>query len=97
MLLGYVLLVAVNSDQHWRGLGTAIRLTDLIVMIGPLLEVGLLPECGRFEVRKAIDVVVRPWVARCGSVEATELLAEVGVLVCGFQTSEEIVTTNPRC
>ena len=31
------------------------------------------------------------------SEDATELLAEAGVLVGGFQTFEELVNSDPRC
>ena len=94
---GRQVMVAVISNKHWRGLGKATGLSEKLEMIGPLLDVDLSTEGGRFEAREAIDAVVRPWFAQHSSEEATRLLADAGVLVGGFQTFEELVTSDPRC
>lgn len=94
---GRQVMVVVISNKHWRGLGKATGLREKLEMIGPLLDVDLNTEGGRFEAREAIDAVVRPWFAAHGSEDATRLLAEAGVLVGGFQTFEELVNSDPRC
>ncbi|WP_166969116.1 CoA transferase [Brevibacterium atlanticum] len=91
------IMVAVISNKHWRGLGKATGLSEKLEMIGPLLEVDLTTEGGRFEAREAIDAVVRPWFAKHTAAEAEVALKEAGVLVGGFQTFEELVTSDPRC
>ena len=72
-------------------------MSEKLEMIGPLLDVDLSTEGGRFEAREAIDAVVRPWFAAHGSEDAARLLAEAGVLVGGFQAFEELVNSDPRC
>jgi 2-methylfumaryl-CoA isomerase len=94
---GRQVMVAVISNKHWRGLGKATGLAEKLEMIGPLLDVDLSTEGGRFEAREAIDAVVRPWFAAHTLVEAEEALKSAGVLVGGFQTFEELVNDDPRC
>ena len=94
---GRQVMVVVISNKHWRGLGKATGLSEKLEMIGPLLDVDLSTEGGRFEAREAIDAVVRPWFAVHTAAEAEAALKAAGVLVGGFQTFEELVTTDPRC
>ena len=94
---GRQLMVAVISNKHWRGLGKATGLSEKLEMIGPLLDVDLTTEGGRFEAREAIDAVVRPWFAAHTLAEAEAALKDAGVLVGGFQAFEELVNDDPRC
>lgn len=94
---GRQVMVVVISNKHWRGLGKATGLSEKLEMIGPLLDVDLSTEGGRFEAREAIDAVVRPWFAVHTAAEAEAALKAASVLVGGFQTFEELVTTDPRC
>ncbi|WP_152345944.1 CoA transferase [Brevibacterium sp. CFH 10365] len=94
---GRQLMVAVISNKHWRGLGKATGLSEKLEMIGPLLDVDLTTEGGRFEAREAIDAVVRPWFAAHTLADAEAALKDAGVLVGGFQTFEELVNDDPRC
>ena len=94
---GRQVMVVVISNKHWRGLGKATGLAEKLEMLGPLLDVDLNTEGGRFEAREAIDAVVRPWFTAHDSEDATKLLADAGVLVGGFQTFEELVNSDPRC
>lgn len=41
--------------------------------------------------------MVRPWFAAHTLAEAVAALKDAGVLVGGFQTFEELVTSDPRC
>ncbi len=94
---GRRVMVVVISNKHWRGLGAATDLSEKLEMIGPLLDVDLSTEGGRFEAREAIDAVVRPWFGAHTLAEAEAALKDAGVLVGGFQTFEELVTSDPRC
>lgn len=94
---GREIMVAVISNKHWRGLGKATGLTDKLEMIGPMLDVDLSTEGGRFEAREAIDAVLRPWFASHTVAEAASALSEAGVLQGEFQTFEELVNNDPRC
>src|SRR5699024_3696174 len=94
---GRQIMVVVISNKHWWGLGKATGLSEKREMIGPLLDVDLNTEGGRFEAREAIHAVVRPWFAEHTLAEAEAALKDAGVLVGGFQTFEELVNSDPRC
>lgn len=94
---GRDIMVAVISNKHWRSLGRATGLTDRLNMIGPMLDVDLGTEGGRYQARDAIDAVLRPWFAARTEVEAAELLAAAGVLQGTFQTFEQLVRDDPQC
>ncbi|MDN5909583.1 MAG: CoA transferase, partial [Brevibacterium sp.] len=94
---GREIMVAVISNKHWRGLGKATGLSEKLEMIGPMLDVDLNTEGGRFEAREAIDAVLRPWFAAHTVAEAATALADVGVLQGEFQTFEELVNNDPWC
>lgn len=94
---GREVMVAVISNRHWRSLGEATGLTEKLAMIGPLLDIDLSTEGGRYEARGAIDAVLRPWFAARTAAEATERLAAAGVLQGVFQTFEQLVLEDPQC
>ncbi|MDN5547585.1 MAG: CoA transferase, partial [Rhodococcus sp. (in: high G+C Gram-positive bacteria)] len=91
------IMVAIISNKHWRGLGKATGLSEKLEMIGPMLDVDLTTEGGRFEAREAIDAVLRPWFAAHTVAEAAEALSGAGVLQGEFQTFEELVNNDPWC
>ena len=91
---GREIMVAVISNKHWRGLGKATGLSE---KLGPMLDVDLSTEGGRFEAREAIDAVVRPWFAAHTVAEAATALSDAGVLQGEFQTFEELVNNDPWC
>ncbi|MGO3063067.1 2-methylfumaryl-CoA isomerase [Brevibacterium aurantiacum] len=91
------IMVAVISNKHWRGLGKATGLSEKLEMIGPMLDVDLTTEGGRFEAREAIGAVLRPWFAAQTVAEAAEALSGAGVLQGEFQTFEELVNNDPWC
>lgn len=91
-----VMVVAI-SNRQWRSLGEATGLSEKLAMIGPMLDVDLNTEGGRYDAREAIDAVLRPWFASRTAEEATRLLAEAGVLQGVFRTFEQLVHEDPRC
>ncbi|MFB9774915.1 CoA transferase [Brevibacterium otitidis] len=94
---GRELMVAVISNRHWRSLGEVTGLADKLAMIGPMLDVDLTTEGGRFAARDAIDAVLRPWFAAHTADEAATALSSAGVLNGRFQTFEELVHSDPLC
>jgi 2-methylfumaryl-CoA isomerase len=90
-----VMVVAI-SNRQWRSLGDATGLAEKLAMIGPLLDVDLNSEGGRYEAREAIDAVLRPWFAKRTASEVTKLLADAGVLQGVFQTFEQLVNEDPE-
>ena len=95
---GRQVMVVVISNKHWRGLGKATGLSEKLEMIGPLLDVDLNTEGGRFEAREAIDAVVRPWFASNTSEEATGLLGRRRACSsAGSRRSRSSCTSDPRC
>lgn len=91
------IMVAVIANKHWHGLGKATGLSERLEMIGPLLDVDLSTEGGRFEAREAIDAVLQPWFAAHTVAEAATALADAGVLQGAFQAFEELVNNDPWC
>lgn len=57
-----IMIVAI-SNRQFRAIGKATGLADKLEMIGPLLDVDLSDEGGRFAARDAISAVLAPWVA----------------------------------
>ncbi len=57
-----VMLVAI-SDRQWQAIGKATGLTSKFDMIGPLMNVDLSTEGGRFAARHVIAAVLEPWFA----------------------------------
>jgi 2-methylfumaryl-CoA isomerase len=91
-----VMVVAI-SNRQWRSLGEATGLTAKLAMIGPMLDVDLNSEGGRFEAREAIDAVLRPWFGSRSANEVTKILGDAGVLQGVFRTFEQLVSEDPRC
>jgi 2-methylfumaryl-CoA isomerase len=91
-----VMVVAI-SNRQWHSLGAATGLSEKLAMIGPLLDVDLNSEGGRFEAREAIDAVLRPWFAKRTAKEVSKLLGDAGVLQGVFRTFEQLVNEDPRC
>ncbi len=56
-----VMIIALTPRQ-WRAIGQATGLTERLAMIGPMLDVDLETEAGRFEARDAICRGARPLV-----------------------------------
>lgn len=91
-----VMVVAI-SNRQWRSLGEATGLSERLALIGPMMDVDLSTEGGRYKAREAIDAVLRPWFARRTAQEAADTLADAGVLQGIFRTFEQLVHEDPRC
>ena len=91
-----VMLVAI-SDRQWKAIGKATGLTQRLDMIGPLMEVDMATEGGRFTARHAIAAVIEPWFARQTLAEVKQALTGKGVLWGIYQDFRQLVAEDERC
>jgi 2-methylfumaryl-CoA isomerase len=91
-----IMLTAI-SNRQWRAIGTATGLTERIAMIGPMMQVDLNDEGGRFEARHAIAAVLEPWFARRTLAEIGTAFAGTGVLWGPYQDFGQLVHDDPQC
>jgi len=91
-----VMIIALTPRQ-WRAIGQATGLTDKLAMIGPLLDVDLDTETGRFEARDAIAAVVGRWCSAKTLAEIAAAFEGKGVLWGPFQDFVELVRHDARC
>lgn len=91
-----IMIVAI-SERQWKSIGKATGLTDRLAMIGPLMNVDLSTEGGRFAARHAISAVLEPWVAARTLQQVSEALNNAGVLWGPYQDFQQLVNEDPRC
>ncbi len=85
-----VMIVAI-SNRQWRAIGNATGLADKLAMIGPMMEVDLDTEGGRFEARAAIFALLESWCGRRSLAEITACLEGSGVLWGPYQDFGQLV------
>ena len=91
-----VMLTAI-SNRQWRAIGTATGLAEKLAMIGPMMDVDLDDEGGRFAARRAIAAVLEPWFARHSLADVTAAFEGHGVLWGPYQDFGQLVRDDPRC
>jgi 2-methylfumaryl-CoA isomerase len=91
-----VMIVAISGRQ-WKELGQATGLTKKFEMIGPLMDVDLDTEGGRYEARAAIAAVLEPWVAARTLAEIERIFAKTGVLWGAYRDFRQLVEEDYRC
>jgi 2-methylfumaryl-CoA isomerase len=91
-----LMLVAI-SNRQWRAIGKVTGLGEKLAMIGPMLDVDLNDEGGRFEARHAIAAVLAPWFAKHSLAEITRLFERSGILWGPYQDFGQLVREDPRC
>ena len=94
---GRSVMLAAISEKQWRAIGRATGLADRLVQIGPLMQVDISTEGGRFEARGAIAAVLEPWFARRTLAEVRFALDGSGVLWGPYQDFGQLVREDPRC
>lgn len=94
---GRRIMVAAISGRQWRAIGGATGLAERLAMIGPLMEVDLDTEGGRFAARAAISAVLEPWFAARTLAEIGAVFAGSGVLWGPYQDFGQLVREDPRC
>ncbi|WP_458097181.1 CoA transferase [Roseomonas sp. WA12] len=90
-----VMVVAI-SNRQWRAIGTVTGLAERLAMIGPMLDVDLNDEGGRFEARHAIAAVLAPWFARHSLAEVAARFEGSGILWGPYQDFGQLVREDPR-
>ncbi len=92
----HVTIVAI-SNRQWRAIGKATGLTDKFAMIGPMMEVDLNTEGGRFEARGAIFALLEHWCAARTLAEIRAAFDGSGVLWGPYQDFGQLLAEDPRC
>ena len=91
-----IMLTAI-SNRQWRAIGKATGLSDKLAMIGPMMDVDLNDEGGRFAARHAICAVLEPWFERHTLEEITARFDGSGVLWGPYQNFGQLVHEDWRC
>jgi 2-methylfumaryl-CoA isomerase len=91
-----VMIIALTRRQ-WRAIGEASGLADRLAMIGPMMDVDLDTEAGRYEARDAIGALLARWCASRSLDEIRRAFAGTGVLWGHFQELLQLVRDDPRC
>ncbi|WP_398467454.1 CoA transferase [Tardiphaga sp.] len=92
----FVMIVAI-SNRQWRAIGKATGLTDKFAMIGPMMDVDLNTEGGRFEARGAIFALLEHWCGARSLAEIRSALDGSGVLWGPYQDFGQLLAEDPRC
>lgn len=90
-------MIVAISDRQWKAIGTATGLSERLAMVGPLMDVDLGTEGGRFAARDAIGAVLAPWVAVRTLEEVRRAFDGSGVLWGPYQDFGQLVAEDPRC
>jgi 2-methylfumaryl-CoA isomerase len=91
-----VMIVAI-SNRQWRAIGKATGLTEKFAMIGPMMDVDLNTEGGRFHARGAIFALLESWCATRTLAEITTAFNGSGVLWGPYQDFAQLLNEDPRC
>jgi 2-methylfumaryl-CoA isomerase len=94
---GRDVMVAAISNRQWQALAKATGLATRLAMIGPLMEVDLDTEGGRYSARHAIAAVFEPWFAARTLAEVAASFTGTGVLWGPYQDFRQLVADDPRC
>lgn len=91
-----VMIIALTRRQ-WRAVGEATGLGERLAMIGPMMDVDLDTEAGRYEARDAIAALLARWCAARSLDEIRRAFAGAGVLWGPFQDFSQLARDDPRC
>ncbi|MFL6719414.1 MAG: CoA transferase [Burkholderiaceae bacterium] len=91
-----VMVVAI-SNRQWKALGKATCLSTKLDMIGPLMEVDLSTEGGRYRARHAIAAVLEPWFLARTLAEVETAFQGTGVLSGVYRDFRQLVHEDARC
>jgi 2-methylfumaryl-CoA isomerase len=94
---GHRIMIIALTPRQWRAIGTATGLADRLAMIGPIMDVDLDTEAGRYEARDAIAAVLARWCASRSFEDVRRAFAGTGVLWGHFQDFQQLVREDLRC
>lgn len=93
---GRRIMVVAITNRQWRAIGTATGLSERLAMIGPMMDVDLSDEGGRFLARDAISAVIAPWIAARSLAEIRTAFDGAGVLWGPYQDFAQLVREDKR-
>ena len=94
---GRRIMLAAISSRQWRAIGSTTGLAERLAMVGPMLDVNLATEGGRFAARHAIAAVLEPWFAHRTLAEVAAAFQGSNVLWGPYQNFGQLVREDPRC
>jgi 2-methylfumaryl-CoA isomerase len=94
---GRRIMIIALTPRQWRSLGQATGLAECLAMIGPMMDVDLDTEAGRYEARDAIAALLGRWCVQHRLDEIQQVFAKTGVLWGAFQDFVQLVREDPRC
>jgi 2-methylfumaryl-CoA isomerase len=94
---GRRIMIIALTPRQWRALGRVTGLADRLAMIGPMMDVDLDTEAGRYAARDAIAALIGRWCAARSLDQIRTVFAGSGVLWGPFQDFFELVRNDPRC
>ena len=93
---GRRIMLCAISNRQWRAIGKATGLVERLAMIGPLMDVDMDTEGGRFTARHAICAVLEPWFAARALPEVRAAFEGGGVLWGPYQDFGQLAEEDPR-
>lgn len=93
---GRRIMLCAISNRQWRAIGTSTGLAAKLAMIGPLMDVDMDTEGGRFAARGAICAVLEPWFAARTLPEVRVAFDGKGVLWGPYQDFGQMVGEDQR-
>jgi 2-methylfumaryl-CoA isomerase len=94
---GRRIMIIALTPRQWRAMGQATGLGERLAMIGPMMDVDLDTEAGRYEARDAIAALLGRWCAERSLDAIQQAFAGTGVLWGPFQDFVQLVRDDPRC
>ena len=89
-------MIIALTRRQWRAIGEATGLGERLAMIGPMMDVDLDTEAGRYEARDAIAALLARWCAGHTLDEIRQAFAGTGVLWGQFQEFRRIGAPTTR-
>ena len=93
---GRRIMLCAISNRQWRAIGKTTGLSEKLAMIGPLMDVDMDTEGGRFAARGAICAVLEPWFAARSLPEVRAAFDGQGVLWGPYQDFGQMEAEDSR-
>jgi len=94
---GRQVMLAAISNRQWRAIGQATGLAAKLEAIGPLMDVDMNEEGGRYHARHAIAAVLEPRFASRTPAQVEQQFEGCGVLWGLYRSFAQLVEEDARC